>query len=108
MAEREREPFADERMLFTYNIICNASNVKENYFFIIMFEFDTRHIVVLKLANALFLWKLVRALKLKKLLFVVSVCACVCVDKFKYKTNYRCTLRVMSHGYKRNFAGEEA
>lgn len=74
---------------------CNACiKSRRNYFFIIMFEFDTRHIVcvcmcvcvraVLKLVNALFLWKLVRALKLKELLF--------CVDKFKYKTNYRCTL----------------
>lgn len=41
-------------------------------------------VCVLKLVNALFLWKLVRALKLKQWLF--------CVDKFKYKTNYRCTL----------------
>lgn len=79
---------------------CNACiKSRRNYFFIIMFEFDTRHIVcavwcvfvVLKLVNALFLWKLVRALKLKELLF--------CVDKFKYKTNYRCTLNDdPSHG----------
>lgn len=65
---------------------CNACmKSKRNYFFIIMFEFDTRHIVCVnvcvKLVNALFLWKLVRALKLKELLF--------CVDKFKYKTNYK-------------------